>query len=92
MLQATDPEGGRVSYYVTSPFDDRDFGKGYSVTQDGVICFADNQDGLFKPTTLPYENPSVAEESIYIGAVDPAGGMSVIHYKVYIQVRVLPMI
>ncbi|XP_055346724.1 uncharacterized protein LOC129594158 [Paramacrobiotus metropolitanus] len=86
-VQAADPEGGRVSYYVTSPFPDANFNRDYSVTQDGVICFGDNN-GLLPgnpPDIFPYASPITRTEDIYVAAVDPIGGISVIHYRIFIQ-------
>jgi hypothetical protein len=40
-------------------------------------------------TSFPYTSPNVGTEEMYIAAIDSAGGISIIHYKVYVRVQII---
>ncbi|GAV04831.1 hypothetical protein RvY_15051 [Ramazzottius varieornatus] len=88
-VTAVDPEGGRISYYINAPFADVSFDRAYSVTSDGVIVIATNNNPnavLGIQGQFPYQGTlGAVEENVYVAAVDSAGGISILHYKVFTQ-------
>ncbi|OQV13897.1 hypothetical protein BV898_11894 [Hypsibius exemplaris] len=91
-VTATDPEGGRITYRIVAPFPEASFNKAYSVTPDGVILLETNELGTLggsgqgnADTGVPYNGGLLSQADLYIAAVDPVGGVSVLHYKILYQ-------